>query len=187
MRYRKSFTLIEMIIVLVILALLATALIPRLQNSQKSAKNMKTITWVKTYISSFLMYNSDNGIFPCSWRDCIWGWYPNNVCLSVFSPNRRDYKGTWVDAALSPYLSSKPVLFVEYYDNLDGSWRWGGANYKYNTGDHQKFIRFFLEKLPNQDGCKSLWITEQSYNTCSCATFWSNSIGCWYKFIDYKP
>ncbi|MEI7477654.1 MAG: prepilin-type N-terminal cleavage/methylation domain-containing protein [bacterium] len=60
-RKQKSFTLIEMLIVVVIIGILAAALIPRLQSVQARARDTKRVADIHQISTAFEIYKEDNG------------------------------------------------------------------------------------------------------------------------------
>jgi len=60
----KSFTLIELLIVIVIIGILATALIPRLTWSQARARDMVRITHLQQLQTALELYRNENGKYP---------------------------------------------------------------------------------------------------------------------------
>ena len=59
-RFKKAFTLIEMLIVIVIIGILAAALIPRLQSVQARARDTKRKTDIRTIYNADEIYKVDN-------------------------------------------------------------------------------------------------------------------------------
>jgi len=64
MRKTRSFTLIEMLIVIVIIGILAAALVPRLQSIQSRARNTQRKTGVSQIANGVRIYQMDNSSFP---------------------------------------------------------------------------------------------------------------------------
>lgn len=61
---KKSFTLIEMLIVVVIIGILAAALIPRLQSAQARARDTVRIKDITSIASMAEIYKLDYGTLP---------------------------------------------------------------------------------------------------------------------------
>ncbi|MEI7477027.1 MAG: prepilin-type N-terminal cleavage/methylation domain-containing protein [bacterium] len=59
--HKKSFTLIEMLIVVVIIGILAAALIPRLQSVQARARDTKRVADLHQIGTAMEIYKEDNG------------------------------------------------------------------------------------------------------------------------------
>lgn len=59
---KKSFTLIEMLIVIVIIGILAAALVPRLQDVQARARDAKRKTDLSQIFNGLQIYKADNGV-----------------------------------------------------------------------------------------------------------------------------
>ena len=57
----KTFTLIEMLIVIVIIGILAAALVPRLQSVQGRARDTKRKVDMRTIANALEIYLTDNG------------------------------------------------------------------------------------------------------------------------------
>jgi len=62
-KFKKAFTLIEMLIVVVIIGILAAALIPRLQSVQGKARDTKRKADLSQIGSALAVYKSDNSSF----------------------------------------------------------------------------------------------------------------------------
>ena len=61
---QKSFTLIEMLIVVVIIGILAAALIPRLQSVQARARDTVRKTDLANIRNALELYYNDNSTYP---------------------------------------------------------------------------------------------------------------------------
>lgn len=61
---KKTFTLIEMLIVIVIIGILAAALVPRLQSVQARARDAKRKVDLRTIGNGVEMYKTDNSVYP---------------------------------------------------------------------------------------------------------------------------
>lgn len=110
-KFLKSFTLIELLIVIVIIGILAVALIPRLTGAQGMARDKARIADMKQIQTALEFYASEHGgKYPStrSWGVWMWNWWWLGNC-SVFS-------GYWISGPsgyipnLAPdYISSLPL------------------------------------------------------------------------------
>ena len=65
-RYKKTFTLIEMLIVIVIIGILAAALVPRLNDVQSRARDTKRKVDFQQVKTALDIYKIDNNSYPRS-------------------------------------------------------------------------------------------------------------------------
>ena len=75
MKHKKSFTLIEMLIVIVIIGILAAALVPRLQSVQARARDTKRKADLRTIYNANEIYIADNSAYPrggCAYGAACW-------------------------------------------------------------------------------------------------------------------
>ena len=96
--HKKTFTLIEMLIVVVIIGILAAALIPRLQDSQARTRDMIRKKDIKTAADALTVYYIDNQSFPPA--NCI-----NIGCVEKSTELENSW---WILASLVPRYVSKP-------------------------------------------------------------------------------
>ena len=128
---RRTFTLIEMLIVIVIIGILATALIPRLQSVQWRARDTKRKTDLKTIYNALEIYKLDFGLYPRPRNNFFTSW-TYNVDNEVLSYHPQP----WI-SGLDNYLTSLPV------DPINKTWWvgysvwWIGVQYlPYDTGNY---------------------------------------------------
>lgn len=172
---KKTFTLIEMLIVIVIIGILAAALIPRLQSVQGRARDTKRKTDFTQIHNALLIYNTDNG------------WYPQSSNISgscALNANCYRYSldgAPWI-SAISGYMTSIPVDPIN-----NGLTPWGTAeNYSYAYGNIwlQQKTFILISKLENpSDGDRCAiqeyklyinWTVLNCKNTGSCGTYCPN-------------
>lgn len=115
--HKKSFTLIEMLIVIVIIGILAAALVPRLQDVQARARDTKRKADLQQITTAIQLYTLDKGKFPSTWSNCS--------CY-VYSPSldRRMPRLQW-------YVTSLPVDPI----NTSGNLRTANGWYHYLYGN----------------------------------------------------
>ncbi len=70
-KFCKSFTLIELLIVIVIISILAVALIPRLIGAQWSARNAARVANINQLSTALALYASENWSYPNYSTSCI--------------------------------------------------------------------------------------------------------------------
>jgi len=64
-RFRRAFTLIELLLVMVILAVLAALVIPRFAGRSEEAREKAALTQIKSLFGTALdVYEADNGTYP---------------------------------------------------------------------------------------------------------------------------
>lgn len=61
---KKSFTLVEMLVVIVIIGIVATALIPRIVSVQERARDTRRETDMSQIYSALLLYYADRSYLP---------------------------------------------------------------------------------------------------------------------------
>lgn len=108
---RKSFTLIEMLIVIVIIGILAAALVPRLQSVQARARDSKRKVDLRSLNNVFEMYRIDNGDYPTSQNalvsNCL---FAVNCGVGSFQNNGASgTKGQWISGLVNMYVASLPT------------------------------------------------------------------------------
>ena len=91
MKMRKSFTLIELLIVITIIGILAVALVPRISSGPARARDVQRKADLQQLATAMELYYADNGEYPN--QDTL---MPENDCIG---------SGGWIDTALETYLS----------------------------------------------------------------------------------
>jgi len=103
MQNKKSFTLIEMLIVVVIIGILAAALIPRLQSVQARARDTKRKADLHQIATALEVYKQDNGGFQTYNSSFCWG-------IPVRWLDPKYYANTYFTQTILPrYMTSIPA------------------------------------------------------------------------------
>lgn len=119
---RKSFTLIEMLIVIVIIWILAAALVPRLQSIQWRARDTKRETDLSQIYSALTIYYSDHWALKTTWS------YGEANGGAI---DRSSISGFITFLVTAGILSSAPVDPINNRVNLSTMTFTGGYSYRY--------------------------------------------------------
>ena len=131
---KKTFTLIEMLIVIVIIGILSAALIPRVQSMQWKARDAKRKTDLATLYNTIKIYYTDNNVYPQASNGHIW------VCNYGFNCYAFSWHEGWPRiAALSWLLTSLPLDPINKAPNQVSwpgyAWPFYEGNYVYSYGN----------------------------------------------------
>jgi len=153
----KSFTLIEMLIVIVIIGILAAALVPRLQSVQNRARDTKRKADLQQISNALYVYNADNNYFPY-WASDGWN------CASYQPPTYmtcvvNSLSINWLTDLTSSYISDVPIdptnTSVGNY-TIHGSVRfYTGYMYGYQSVNGRRWFSLTtrLENAKDPDRC----------------------------------
>ena len=103
----RGFTIVELLIVIVIIGILAAITIVAYNGIQQRAKNTQVVAGVESYRKALMQYATVNSSYPAA-SGCLGANYPGNQCWQGTSGNQV-VSGT-LDAALAPFMGSKPTL-----------------------------------------------------------------------------
>lgn len=136
---RKTFTLIEILVVVVIVGILAATLISRLQGAQARTRDVIRKKDIKTAADAVSIYYQDYQEFPCP-----------NPPADLVAWNKNGWEGTacagstdntatwWILSILVPQYISKPIN-----DPLNGK----TSRYAYIL--YPKWINYYIAGFPN--------------------------------------
>lgn len=152
-RLRKSFTLIEMLIVIVIIGILAAALIPRLQSVQSRARDSQRKIDSRTIINAAEIGYVDLGRYP--WAGMIWHMPENFIAGGQFysfsgTPYRLP-EMTWI-------LTSFPL---DPLNTCNGS---GNATCRSRYGDTHQYCACHPTMWGYTYAYEGLFLTSKSFN-----------------------
>lgn len=143
---KKSFTLIEMLIVIVIIGILGAALIPRLQSIQWRARDSKRKVDLRTIYNANEIYFTDNQQYPRAFSSANY-----NTTQSTYS---RSPSRTWL---LIGYLTSIPTDPVNAPDGVPRNSVTPSYTYAYywvyNTNGWTYDLLALLESTSDPDRC----------------------------------
>lgn len=96
-----------MIVMIAILAAISTV---AFSGVQERARNTKTIAGTKKYIKALHLYAADNSAYPDTPDACLGDGYNYNGSVGRCGGNASVFTNSDFDAALAPYLNTKPQL-----------------------------------------------------------------------------
>lgn len=131
----SGFTIVELLIVIVVIAVIASISIVAYSGVQERARNVKTIAGAREYIKALRLYAVDHGGYPDTPYSCLGEGYRYNGAENRCGGNAGIYVNTAFDAALAPYLGTKPQLDTTNIAINSTNTRAGGY-YDKNIGAH---------------------------------------------------
>jgi len=185
---QKSFTLIEMLIVVVIIGILAAALIPRLQSVQARARDTKRKADLHQIATALEIYKEDNWNYKgiqMWWGMSVPLWTTRDLANQVDDPQ-------WFVAAtntLNHYMTSVPLepqQTFRYPWNTDHFVGYLLHTINIHTasyvGGRDTFDWFLLAARTESDGSSSNWVTNTSYYNdapTTIVTWYTNGTRWW--------
>ncbi len=149
----KSFTLIEMLIVIVVIGILSSALIPRVMSVQARARDTKRKTDLRTIYNWLQLYFADNIKYPTPW---VWCWYRVDYPLADCYVQSSATPSMWVVSLswiLNFPLPNDPI-------NSSAGWVYQDNVYRYAYGNvfdapkHMFDLWAQLENKSDPDRCE---------------------------------
>ncbi len=135
----KTFTLIEMLIVIVIIGILAAALVPRLNSIQWRARDAKRKTDLSSIYNANEVYRLDNGVYANPGSD---RWSYNTPAL-------------WITWLAGTYMTSVPVDPVNNGpNNVTGQYTYRYRNWDGTYGITSYALYAALENREDQARCQ---------------------------------
>ena len=167
MRNKKSFTLIEMLIVIVIIGILAAALVPRLVSVQGRARDTRRAADMNQIYNALNIYRADKWYVKMSenyyWGNDPWGWDFSSLSGNTSTPS------------FISFLATEGVMTAVPLDPLNNmttsmvAWTYAYRYYCYPAAS-----------APN-DGISMWYNKEQSWGNQVRAHQWSSHTERWWE------
>lgn len=164
---KKSFTLIELLIVIAIIAILAAMLLPALNKARNKAQDTACLSQVKQQLAACIMYSGDYGSrFPTAANaaNTKSGSDGGTAYLLYVHYGSSDRK--WHGLSLlyfGKYLSDKNLIYCPTDVNFSVEKCFGAANYSYSSGPPGNDIH---------NSCSYYYLG--NYYSSSSTTMWSS-------------
>lgn len=145
-KYKKGFTLIEMLIVIVIIGILAAALVPRLQSVQSRARDTERKADLNQILNGLHIYKLDNGSYPTP-PGGLWYFYVYSYQLTTGSRISQ----------LSGILTSVPRDPINASINTRLAWWYSYAYWNVYTPGNSFTLFAKLESSTDPERCQAKW------------------------------
>lgn len=102
-RFRKGFTLIELMVVVLIIAILAALIVPRVIQRQEDAKRAKAASDISELDSALQTYHLDNDNYPTSEEGLN--------ALRVAPQSAKNWRGPYLEKPIPPDPWGNPYVY----------------------------------------------------------------------------
>lgn len=176
-RTTSGFTIIELVIVISVIAILATLALVSYNGVTERAKTSQTTSAASQWLKALMSYRARNGGFP-NYNGCLGNNYPygpdgtaTNVGNSFQCRELTSGSGTSdnadLNAALAPYISSKPTPAFVTAKSAANDWSRGIAYW--NVSGQARFDITYSKEVGNcpsfnNDSLKGIKITKTDGN-----------------------
>ncbi len=157
--HRKSFTLIEMLIVIVIIGILAAALVPRLTSVQGRARDTKRKADLRQIAQALEIYKGDNSKYPLPAGCTYYGTGGGPPKCYQFSYNAGQPYAHYIAGITGVYISSLPTDPRNTVDLVLWQALWTGRYIYYYGNVYESNIHSYdlvalLENKNDPDRCE---------------------------------